>query len=81
MRLIGSSLVKKSNAFIVKVRDEDASGGRIRKDPNTGDDIPPIAGYFSMPAETVEFSASDNILIMYRQRTPIGQMRHSCQKM
>ena len=75
MRLIGSSLVKKSNAFIVKVRDEDASGGRIRKDPNTGDDIPPIAGYFSMPAETVEFSASDNILIMYRQRTPIGQMR------
>jgi len=33
MRLIGSSLIRKSNAFLIKVRDEDASSGKIRKDP------------------------------------------------
>lgn len=49
-----ASLIRNSNAFWVKVRDEKASGGSKRK---TASDkkLLPVAGYFPLPAETIRF--------------------------
>ncbi len=48
------SLIRTSNAFWVKVRTEEASGGSTRKDAN-GKTLKPVAGYFLMSPETVRF--------------------------
>lgn len=58
LRSVGGSLIKKSNAFLVKARKESASGGRTRILPGTSRDIEPIAGYFLVPAETMEYECN-----------------------
>ena len=52
------SLIRTSNAFLVKVRDPKASGGRIRTLPN-GRRLKPVAGYFAMSPETVRFKRDE----------------------
>jgi hypothetical protein len=47
-----SSLVRLHNAFWVKVRNEESSGGHKRTTPD-GKILEPIAGYFILPAESV----------------------------
>src|SRR5690606_8563167 len=59
-RDIGSGIVRKSNAFVIKVRDVKASGGSIRREPGKSESIKPVAGYFIAPAETMEFRLSGN---------------------
>jgi hypothetical protein len=53
IRRLASSFVRKSNAFIVKVRSETASGGSVRVDAS-GKSRKPIAGYFPIAPETMQ---------------------------
>lgn len=52
------SLIRTSNAFLVKVRNDKASGGRLRTLPN-GRKLKPVAGYFPMAPETVSFKRDE----------------------
>lgn len=74
-RMIGSALVRKSNAFIVKARKTEASGGRVRREPGSITDIKPVAGYFIAPAETMEFRLSGHRLQRWRQKMPDGETK------
>ena len=71
-RNIGSSLIRKSNCFLFKVRDTEASGGRVRTEKGKSSSIPPVAAYFVIPAETVEYKVSGNKISRWRQRMPDG---------
>lgn len=66
-----NDLISKSNAYLVKARDENVSGGFTRI--QGGKEMKPIAGYFIMPAETVEI-AKDNAgrILKVRQVMPSG---------
>jgi hypothetical protein len=75
LRMIGSSLVRKSNAFVIKVRKTEASGGRVRKEPGSQTSLQPVAGYFIAPAETMEFSLSGHQLQRWRQNMPGGEVK------
>lgn len=57
LRSMGGSLIKKSNAFLLKVRKESASGGKVRTLPGSNREVEPVAGYFIMPAELMQFEA------------------------
>jgi hypothetical protein len=76
-RSIGSNLVRKSNAFLVKVRNIKASGGKIQKirNPLTQEleEIEPIAGLFPIPAETMEAKLEENQIAVWRQRMADGR--------
>jgi len=52
LRRIGASLISTSNAFLVKVRRKEASGGAIRK-TFSGKKLQPVAGYFPAAPETI----------------------------
>ncbi len=73
-RNIGSSLIRKSNCFLVKVRKLEASGGKLRVAPGTKSKNPliPVAAYFVAPAETMEYRVSGNKISKWRQRMPDG---------
>lgn len=60
LRDMGSALIKKSNCFLVKVRKVASSGGRVRKLPGTDRTIEPIAAYFQIPAETMQYQLASN---------------------
>jgi hypothetical protein len=75
LRDLGSSLIRKSNSFLIKVRNTEASGGRVRTDPTTEKDLKPVAAYFPAPAETMEASYSGNKLVKWRQKTPSGEIK------
>lgn len=57
LRSLGASLIKKSNAFLVKARKESASGGRVRTVAGGTRELEPVAGYFIVPAELMSFEA------------------------
>ena len=67
LRDMGTSLIKKSNSFLVKVRKEEASGGRVRIDPTTERELKPVAAYFVAPAENMEAQFTGNKLVKWRQ--------------
>lgn len=74
LRELGSSLIRKSNSFLLKVRNIDASGGKLRTLPGSTTELKPVAGYFPLPAETMEASfTSKNKLAKWRQRMPDSQ--------
>lgn len=61
-----ASLVRCSNAFWVKVRDKNASGGKVRLANRK--ELNPVAGYYLMPAETVRFKRDEfGTVKKYRQ--------------
>jgi hypothetical protein len=65
-----ASLIRNSNAFWVKVRDEKASGGKKRKDP-AGKEVLPVAGYFPLPGETIRFKRDEYGKVkQYQQYVP-----------
>lgn len=71
----GADLIKFSNAFWVKIRDEKASSGNIRK-TSTEAKLKPIATYFGLPPETVRYAHdNDGHLIGIEQETPDGRTR------
>lgn len=75
LRRIGSYLIGRSNAFLIKVRDRDASGGKVRSDPD-GRAIEPVAAYFPAPPEMMEVSV-DNYgkVSKWRLKIPSGQYK------
>lgn len=74
MRSVGADLIRLSNAFILKARNEKASGGRIRRDAN-GKTLKPVAAYFILPAETIEIKKNKETgkIEKYRQSMPDGR--------
>lgn len=72
MRTIGSSLIRKSNAIVLKVRKTEASGGKIRTNFGGSKELKPVAAYFPVPSETIEISAENNKIHKWRQRMPDG---------
>ncbi|MAE81789.1 MAG: hypothetical protein CMB80_03555 [Flammeovirgaceae bacterium] len=71
-RNVGSSLIRKSNCFVVKVRKLEASGGKVRTAAGKKTPLLPVAGYFVAPAETMEYRVSGNRVSKWRQRMPDG---------
>jgi len=67
-----ASLIRTSNAFWAKVRNEQASGGRPRVNANNKK-LNPIAGYFLMPAETVRFKRDEYGKIKKYQQEVFGK--------
>jgi hypothetical protein len=77
LRSIGSSLIKKSNAFLLKARKEEASGGRRRIVPGTDKELEPIAGYFLIPAETMMYEADKyGKVLRWKQELPNGNFKY-----
>jgi ribosomal protein L37AE/L43A len=74
-RSIGSSLIRKSNAFIIKARKLEASGGRMRIPPGKKVPIQPVAGYFSAAAETMSYEMKKNRVTRWRQKMPNGDYK------
>lgn len=76
LREIGYDLVKYHNAYLVKVRRQQASGGRRRKDFQSGRVLDPVAAYFRMSPETVWIKRDiyGNVL-QYRQQMLNGLKR------
>lgn len=76
MRSIGSDLIRLSNAFLLKARNEKSSGGRVRRDAN-GRTLKPVAGYFILPAETIEVKKNKETgkIEKYRQSMPDGRTK------
>ena len=54
LKKIGISLVRLSNAFVVKVRSAKLSSGQIRTSPEKKK-VLPVAGYFILPAENMKY--------------------------
>jgi len=75
LRNVGSSLIRKSNCFLVKVRNIDASGGKVRSIPGKPTPLLPVAAYFVMPSETMEYKVSGNRVSRWRQRMPDGSYK------
>lgn len=74
-RELGSSLIRKSNAFVVKVRKPEASGGKSRKIPGKDQLLKPVAAYFVTPAEAMEYQLVGNKISRWRQKMPDGSMK------
>jgi len=70
LREIGTDLLKYHNAYLVKVRNQAASGGLKRRDFRWGKTLQPVAAYFRMTPETVNIKRDifGNVL-QYRQQT------------
>jgi hypothetical protein len=70
------SLIRTSNAFLVKMRDRKASGGRVRQTPE-GKELEPIAGYFPAAPETMMVDLDDKTgkIHKWRQVLPDGRWR------
>lgn len=71
-RNVGSNVVRKSNAFLVKVRKTEASGGKVRTLPGKNTTLKPVAGYFPVPGETMEFQMINNKVTRWKQKMPSG---------
>ena len=78
-RAIGSMIIKKSNCFLIKVRDTMASGGKQRTTPARGNVqmplLDPVAAYFPVPPETMEYRLNGGIIEVWRQLMPNGAIR------
>lgn len=76
LRAMGADLIKVSNAFIAKVRKVDASGGKIRKLAGGQRELQPVAGYFPLPAETIEVDVDEHgVVRQWRQNMPDGNQK------
>ena len=74
IRRLVYNLLSKSNAFLIKVRKLESSGGNIRTDLN-GKELQPIAGYFLVAPETMEVdSDGSGKSRKWRQKLPNGSV-------
>lgn len=75
IRRCATQFIKKSNAFLIKVRDTEASGGAVRIDIN-GKTLNPVAGYFPVPPETMEVDMDiSGRPTRWRQKMPNGILK------
>lgn len=77
LKRVARSLIRTSNAFIVKKRDVKASGGRVRQTPD-GKELKPIAGYFTVAPETMkaEIDKETGRIKRWEQCLPDGKKRY-----
>lgn len=77
IKRIGHSLIRTSNAYLVKVRDPKSSGGRAYKDAN-GKLLKPVAGYFPAAPETmkVDISKETGRVAGWKQTLPNGYFKY-----
>jgi len=69
-----SDLIQCSNAFWVKVRKPGVPGTKTRPIKGREKDLDPVAGYFYLPAETVQFNKRKNTGVRYyKQVLPDGE--------
>jgi len=74
IRGVGADLVRFSNAYLVKVRKTEASGGQVRSVPGRDTKLEPVAGYFAIPPTTVNLMRDEHGKIKaYRQMLPTGK--------
>lgn len=70
--MLYADMFRYSNCMLVKVRKQASSSGKKRKNLN-GKELEPVAGYFVLPFETLEFKANKNgSLKKVKQITPEG---------
>lgn len=74
-RNIGSNIVRKSNSFLLKVRKTEASGGKVRTIPGSNTTLQPVAGYFPIPSETMEFELTGTKISRWKQKMPNGEYK------
>ena len=76
LKRVSRSLVRTSNAFLIKVRKPEASGGRLRETP-AGKKLKPVAGYFPAAPETmfVDLNPDTGKIRKWRQELPDGRFR------
>ena len=74
-RDIGTGLVQKSNCFLYKKRKLEASGGKIRQEPGKSTLLQPVAAYFVIPAETMQYQLLKNKIIDWQQKMPNGDFQ------
>ena len=76
LKSVAHSLIRTSNAFLIKVRDPKASGGRVRTDAN-GKQYKPIAGYFTAAPETMfpDLDKDSGKIRSWRQQLPDGRYK------
>lgn len=76
LRRIAQSLIYTSNAFLVKVRDPRASGGRPIRTPDNFI-LPPVAAYFPAAAETMsqQIDQDTGRILGWKQQLPDGTYR------
>jgi hypothetical protein len=70
------SLIRTSNAFWIKVRDIDSSGGSVRLDASDKE-FEPVAAYFPAAPETmrVEVDQESGRIVRWRQELPDGRKK------
>ena len=66
-----ASLLQCNNSYLIKVRNFDRSGGRLRKYGNKL--LEPVAGYFPAPAESIYFKRNDKGRILRYKQIIRGQ--------
>ncbi len=72
IRRLANNFISKSNAFLIKVRKLESSGGKVRTDIG-GKELQPVAGYFLVPPETMEVDTDGSGKARaWRQRLPNG---------
>lgn len=68
-------LMRYSNCMWIKVRNDEASSGSVRTD-TAGRELDPVAGYFILPMETLQFKTKSNGEIKkVLQETPSGEKK------
>ena len=77
MKRIAFSLIRTSNAYLVKVRDTKASGGGKRKNAN-GKNLKPVAGYFPAAPETMQYEVDQHSgkITKWKQMLPGGTYKY-----
>jgi hypothetical protein len=75
-RDIGKNLIRFSNAYLIKVRKTEASGGKVRSLPGKKTTVQPVAGYFTIPPTTVLIKRDDHGKVKgYKQMMPDGKWK------
>lgn len=76
LRDVGSDVIRYSNAFLVKVRDDKNSSGKVRtvRSSSGERDLKPVAAYFRIPPETIRIKTDQyGNPVKYLQETPDGR--------
>jgi len=76
LKRLAHSLIRTSNAYLVKVRNEKASGGRVRRDINKKRSLKPVAAYFPAAPETMSVRLNESgQIVEWKHELPDGSYK------